>query len=154
MFSLTGWKVGWVAGPRLLVEVVTKAHQFITFTTPAALQLGVAYGMEQQIDFALELTRELQSKRDKLAAGLARLGFDVLPCEGTYFLTAGIRGLTNEPDSAFCERLVKDAGVALIPLGVFFKDGTPDHMVRFAFCKTHAVIHEALARLETYFTAK
>ncbi|MEI9993259.1 MAG: aminotransferase [Rhizomicrobium sp.] len=151
MFSLTGWKVGWVTGPRALVEVVTKTHQFITFTTPTALQLGVAYGIEQQIDFTLNLTRELQAKRDKLAAGLSRLGFDVLPCEGTYFLTAGIRGLTNEPDRAFCERLVKDAGVALIPLSVFFDEAKPDHMVRFAFCKKHEVIDEAIARLERYF---
>jgi aspartate/methionine/tyrosine aminotransferase len=153
MFSLTGWKVGWVTGPARLVEVVTKAHQFITFTTPTALQLGVAYALEHQIDFTLALTKELQAKRDKLAAGLARLGFDVLPCEGTYFLTAGISALTNEPDTAFCERIAKDARVAAIPLSVFFQDGNPDHMVRFAFCKKHAVIDEALTLLEKYFGA-
>jgi aspartate/methionine/tyrosine aminotransferase len=151
MFSLTGWKVGWVTGPRALVEVVTKAHQFITFTTPTALQLGVAYGLEQQIEFTLALTMELQAKRDKLARGIARLGFEILPCEGTYFLTAGIRGLTNEPDRAFCERIVKEARVALIPLSVFFKQGKPDTMVRFAFCKKHDVIDEALRRLERCF---
>lgn len=154
MFSLTGWKVGWVTGPRALVDVVTKAHQFITFTTPTALQLGVAYGIEQQIDFTLELTRELQSKRDKLAAGIAKLGFEILPCEGTYFLTAGISALTNESDKQFCERLVREAGVALIPLSVFFKDGKPDNMVRFAFCKKHEVIEESLRRLENYFGKK
>ena len=151
MFSLTGWKVGWVTGPARLVEVVTKAHQFITFTTPTALQLGVAYGLEQQIDFTLNLTKELQAKRDTLAAGIARLGFDVLPCEGTYFLTASIKNLTNEPDTAFCERLVKEAGVALIPLSVFFKDGKPEHMVRFAFCKKIEVIEESVRRMERYF---
>jgi aspartate/methionine/tyrosine aminotransferase len=154
MFSLTGWKVGWVTGPRALVEVVTKAHQFITFTTPTALQLGVAYGLEQQIDFTLALTKELQAKRDKLARGIARLGFDILPCEGTYFLTAGIRGLTNEPDRQFCERLVREAKVALIPLSVFFKDSKPDTMVRFAFCKKHDVLDEALARLARHFHSK
>jgi N-succinyldiaminopimelate aminotransferase len=153
MFSLTGLKVGWVAGPARLVEVVSKAHQFITFTTPTALQLGVAYGIEHQIDFTLNLTKELQSKRDKLSSGIAKLGFEVLPCEGTYFLTAGISGLTNEPDRAFCERLVKEAGVALIPLSVFFKDEKPDNMVRFAFCKKHEVIDDALARMERYFKA-
>jgi N-succinyldiaminopimelate aminotransferase len=153
MFSLTGWKVGWVTGPRALVEVVTKAHQFLTFTTPTALQLGVAYGLEHAIDFTLNLTRELQAKRDKLAGGLAALGFEVLPCQGTYFLTANIRGLTNEPDTAFCERLVKEAGVALIPLSVFFSDTMPDTMVRFAFCKKHDVIDEALARLARHLRA-
>jgi len=75
MFSLTGWKVGWVTGPQPLVDVISKAHQFITFTTPAALQLGVAHGIEHQMEFTLELTRALQAKRDLLAAGIARLGF-------------------------------------------------------------------------------
>jgi aspartate/methionine/tyrosine aminotransferase len=147
MFALTGWKVGWVTGPRALIEVVSKAHQFLTFTTPANLQLGVAYGIEHEIEFTLQLTRDLQAKRDRLAAGLSNLGFEMLPCEGTFFLTAGISGLTNETDTAFCQRLVKEAGVALIPLSVFFKDGKPDNMVRFAFCKKLEVIDEAVRRL-------
>ncbi len=103
------------------------------------------------MDFTLGLTKALQSNRDLLAESLARLGFEVLPCEGTYFLTAGIRGLTNERDDAFCRRLVREAGVALIPLSAFFENGEPDHLVRFAFCKKRALLEEALSRLERYF---
>lgn len=154
MFSLTGWKVGWVTGPQPLVDVVTKAHQFITFTTPTALQLGVAHGIEHQMAFTLELTRELQAKRDLLSQGIARLGFKPLACEGTYFLTADISGLTNEPDRVFCERLVREAGVALIPLSVFYKDGKPGNLVRFAFCKKREVIEELIRRLERNFDKK
>ena len=152
MFSLTGWKIGWVTGAPPLIDVVARAHQFITFTTSPALQLGIAHALEHEMDFTLALTGSLESNRDLLADGLTRLGFDVLPCEGTYFLTAGIRALTNEPDRAFCERLVRDAGVALIPLSVFFGDGLPDHLARFAFCKRRDVIEDALSRLEKYFT--
>jgi N-succinyldiaminopimelate aminotransferase len=151
MFSLTGWKIGWVTGPQPLIDVIAKAHQFITFATSPALQLGIAYALEHEMEFTLELTKRLQANRDILAERLPRLGFDVLPCEGSYFLTAGIRSLTNESDRAFCERLVREAGVALIPLSVFFSGGQPDHLVRFAFCKKRAVIEEALARLERYF---
>jgi aspartate/methionine/tyrosine aminotransferase len=154
MFSLTGWKVGWVTGPPALIDVVAKAHQFITFTTPPALQLGIAYALEREIEFTLNLTKSLQANRDVLAEGLGRLGFRTLPCEGSYFLTADISTLTNEPDVAFCERLVREVGVALIPLSVFFEDGKPDHLVRFAFCKKRAVIEEALARLQKYFHAE
>jgi aspartate/methionine/tyrosine aminotransferase len=153
MFSLTGWKIGWVTGAAELVDVIAKAHQFLTFTTSPALQLGVAHALEHEMDFTLGLTRELQGRRDLLADGLKKLGFDLLPCEGTYFLTADIRKLTNEPDTVFCERLVREAGVALIPLSVFFEAGTPDHLVRFAFCKTRPVLEEALARLERHFGA-
>lgn len=151
MFSLTGWKVGWVTGPKPLIETVGKAHQFITFTTAPALQLGVAYGLEHEMEFTLGLTRELQAKRDLLRDGIARLGFKPLVCEGTYFLTADISGLTNEPDRVFCERLVRQAGVALIPLSVFYKDNQPQNLVRFAFCKKREVIQEAIARLERHF---
>ena len=152
IFSLTGWKVGWVTGPRELVEVATKSHQFLTFTTPPALQLGVAHGLTHAMDFPLALTARLQNNRDVLAAGLTGLGFDVQPCEGTYFLTAGIARLTNEKDFAFCERLIREAGVALIPLSAFFESGTPDTFVRFAFCKQQSVIEQSLARLTGYFT--
>jgi len=151
MFSLTGWKIGWVTGDAPLVDVVAKAHQFLTFTTSPALQLGIAHALDHEMEFTLGLTRELEAKRDLLANGLARLGFDVLPCEGTYFLTAGIRKFTNESDVAFCQRLVREAGVALIPLSAFFEGNTPDHLVRFAFCKKREVIEDALARLERHF---
>ena len=76
------------------------------------------------------------------------------PCEGTYFLTAGITKLTNEKDFAFCERLIRDAGVALIPLSAFFSSGTPDTYVRFAFCKQQALIEQSLERLEKYFKSR
>jgi aspartate/methionine/tyrosine aminotransferase len=154
IFSLTGWKVGWVTGPRELVSVVTKAHQFLTFTTSPALQTGVAHGLSHEMDFPMALTKRLQKNRDVLAAGLSRLGFEVQPCEGTYFLTAGISKLTNEKDFAFCERLIREAGVALIPLSAFFKSGTPDTFVRFAFCKQQALIEQSLGRLEKYFANK
>ena len=154
IFSLTGWKVGWVTGPRELVAVATKAHQFLTFTTPPALQLGVAHGLTHEMDFPLSLTRRLQQNRDILTAGLTKLGFEVQPCEGTYFLTDGISKLTNEKDFAFCERLIREAGVALIPLSAFFQSGTPDTFVRFAFCKQQSLIEQSLGRLEKYFAAK
>jgi N-succinyldiaminopimelate aminotransferase len=151
MFSLTGWKVGWVTGTAPLIDVVANAHQFLTFTTSPALQLGIAHALEREMDFTMGLRSELQANRDRLSEGIARLGFEVLPCEGTYFLTADIRKLTNEHDRVFCERLVREAGVALIPLSGFFTEGKPDTLVRFAFCKQPSVIEEALKRLQKHF---
>jgi len=100
-----------------------------------------------------DATLKLIANRDVLREAIVRLGFKPLACEGSYFLTADISGLTNESDRDFCERLVREAGVALIPLSVFFADGKPDNLVRFAFCKKRAVIDEAVARLEKFFTS-
>jgi aspartate/methionine/tyrosine aminotransferase len=152
IFSLTGWKVGWVTGPRELVTVATKAHQFITFTTNTAAQLGVSEGLTKYMDFPISLGKRLEGNRDVLSAALTKLGFEVLPCEGTYFLTAGISRLTNEKDLAFCERLIREAGVGLIPLSAFFQGGKPDTYVRFAFCKQRATLEDAIQRLEKYFS--
>ncbi|HKD46343.1 MAG TPA: aminotransferase [Rhizomicrobium sp.] len=152
IFSLTGWKVGWLTGPRAMISVIAKAHQFLTFTTPPALQLGIAYGLRHEMESAIALTKRLQANRDLLASELKELGFAILPSEGTYFLAAGIQNLTNEKDRAFCERLVREAGVALIPLSEFFSGpNRPDTYVRFAFCKERSVIEEALARLKRHF---
>jgi N-succinyldiaminopimelate aminotransferase len=153
IFSLTGWKVGWVEGPRALVDVIANVHQFLTFTTPGALQLGVAHGLAHQMDFPKALAARLEGNRDLLARGLHELGFGVLSAEGTYFLTARIDGMTNENDRTFCERMVREGGVAAIPLSAFFPGGGPEIYVRFAFCKQRAVIEDALARLKQWLQA-
>src|SRR5258707_7558261 len=151
MFSLTGWKIGWIAGPATLVQVISKAHQFNTFTTSPALQLGVAHGLAHEMDYAVRNTSELQEKRDIIAGALKAAGFDVLASEGTYFITASIRNLTNEPDREFCMRLTREAGVAPIPISAFFGEEGPTDLVRFAFCKQHAVLQEAGRRMGAHF---
>ncbi|HEX3484488.1 MAG TPA: aminotransferase [Micropepsaceae bacterium] len=153
MFALTGWKIGWICGPARLVQVIAKAHQFNTFTTSPALQLGVAHGLQHEMEFALENARELQAKRDIISAALAAAGFEVLGSEGTYFITASIRNLTNEPDREFCKRLTHEAGVTPIPLSVFYGEDGPTDVVRFAFCKKQAVLEEAGKRLNAHFSA-
>ena len=151
MFSLTGWKVGWVTGPAALMRAVINAHQFTTFTTSPALQLGIAYALENEMEFTLELTRALQAKRDFLGEALRRLGFGVSRSEGTYFLAADISNLTHESDRDFCERLTRDAGVAAIPLSPFYGVDGPQTLIRFAFCKKQEVLEEAVQRLERHF---
>ena len=151
IFSLTGWKIGWVAGPAPLIAAVTKVHQFLTFTVSPALQIGIAHGLEHEMDFTLSLTHALQKKRDRLAGIMAPLGFEALPCEGTCFLTARTGDLTGEPDRAFCERLAREARVALIPLSPFYGTDGPTDLVRFAFCKNPENLGDAITRLENYF---
>jgi aspartate/methionine/tyrosine aminotransferase len=151
MFALTGWKVGWIEGPAGLMDAIANAHQFLTFTTSPALQLGVAHALEREMGFTLEMTRSLQKKRDLLSAALRKVGFALLPCEGTYFVTGSIKNLTNEADAEFCKRLTREAGVAAIPLSAFYAEDAPADLVRFAFCKKESVLESAIERLERYF---
>jgi len=151
-FSLTGWKVGYITGPAALLRPITKAHQFVTFTTPPNLQHAVALGLGFDAAYFAGLGAALARSRDRLAAGLASLEVPVLPCDGTYFLVLDVRSWlrAGEDDVAFCRRLVTEAGVALIPMSAFYAAEAPRHLVRACFCKEDATLDAALQRLHAW----
>jgi aspartate/methionine/tyrosine aminotransferase len=154
-FSLTGWKVGYVSGPARLVAAVEKAHQFVTFATNGALQYAVALGLGLPDSYFATLAAEQQQKRDRLRGTLDRIGLTTLPCDGTYFITSDISRLGFDgSDYDFCRHLTATAGVAAIPLSVFYHPegtDTPQHLIRFCFSKKDAVLDEAARRLERHF---
>lgn len=90
IFSLTGWKVGFVMAAPPLLRVLARAHQVITFTTPPNLQVAVAYGLAKGDEYFDGMRAGLQRSRDLLARGLGERGFTVLPCAATYFLTVDL----------------------------------------------------------------
>ncbi len=145
IFSLTGWKVGFVCGPKALVDQMARAHQFITFATPPALQHGVAYGLglpQAAFDAALA---ELRAQRDHLAGRLMEAGFQVMPAEGTYFLNID---LGDVPDPvAFAFELVTRYGVATIPLKAFCESGRNLPVLRLCFAKSFATLDRGIAGL-------
>ena len=151
-FSLTGWKIGYVTGPAHLMDVVGKTHQFVTFTTPPAMQSAVAYGLGKDDDYFASLASTLEAKRDLLSDGLRAAGFDVLPADGTYFVSADFRSLGfNGTDDEFCREITVKAKVAAIPLSAFYSTAdAPRHLVRFCFCKQDAILKEASTRLKAY----
>ncbi len=151
-FSATGWKVGYISAPKALASVVIKAHQNLTFTTPPNLQRAAAVGLAKDDAYFASLSGDLQAKRDLLSAGLARIGFAILPVQGTYFVTTDFRPLGfNGDDAAFCRYITEQAKVTAIPVTAFYEGEAPNHYARFAFCKREEVLTEALARLERLF---
>ncbi|CAO4167385.1 aminotransferase [Methylorubrum populi] len=150
IFSLTGWKVGFVMASEPLMRILSRAHQFLTFTTPPNLQEAVAYGLSKDDAYFTGMRAELSRSRDRLTAGLSGLGFRVLPSAGTYFLTVDIAGFGLD-DTAFCERIVREHGVAAIPISAFYERGAVTNLVRFCFAKTDATLDAAVARLGDVF---
>ncbi len=153
-FSLTGWKIGYVTAAAELAAVVAKAHQNLTFATAPNLQRAVAHGLRKDRGYFAALAQGMGARRGQLSAGLARLGFGVLPASGSYFVVADIAGLSGEDDAGFCRWMVERAGVAAIPLSAFYDAEPPRSLVRFAFCKRAEVLDAALARLETALPAR
>ncbi len=149
IFSFTGWKIGWACGPADMVAAVRTAKQFLTFVSGAPLQHAVAVGLRLGDDFYDGYTAEMRAKRDRLCAGLADAGLDVLVPQGTYFASCDIRSIGEADGIEFCLGLPERAGVVAVPTMVFYDDkaaGAP--IVRFAFCKKDEVLDEAVARLK------
>jgi N-succinyldiaminopimelate aminotransferase len=150
-FSLTGWKVGWVSGPAHLVAAVRAAKQFLTYTSPAPLQLAIAHGLGFPPDRMAEFATDLAAKRDLLCDGLAGLGYAVFRPSATYFATTDIAAVAPGMSAQdFCLGLPGRCGVVAIPSSVFYDPADPDAgrtLVRWAFCKQDAVLHDAIARL-------
>lgn len=148
IFGMTGWKVGMVFAAPPLMKVLSKAHQFLTFTTPPNLQAAVAYGLGKDDSYFTGMRAGLQRSRDRLAQGLAALGFSVLPSTGTYFLSIDLAGHPGRAeDEAFCLDLVQRNKVAAIPVSAFYAQDAVRSVVRFCFAKHDATIDRALERL-------
>ncbi len=148
IFSLTGWKVGFVCAAPKIMKALAKAHQFITFTTPPNLQSAVAYGLAKDDSYFAAMREGFQRSRDRFGRGLAERGFAVLPSAGTYFLNIDIAPLGFSDDFDFCTRLVEEHGVAAIPASAFYVENAVKTVVRFCFAKQDATLDGALARLD------
>ena len=148
IFSLTGWKVGWMCAAPAISSVLAKAHQFLTFTTPPNLQAAAAYGLGKDAAYFTDMRAGYQRSRDRLAAGLTGLGYAVLPSAATYFLSIDLaRSGIAMDDVTFCRWLIEEAGVAAIPVSAFYAEDAVTNVVRLCFAKQDATLDAALERM-------
>ncbi len=147
-FGLTGWKVGWAMGPRVLRDAVLQAHQYVTFAVPTPLQHAVAAALRLPDAYFLELQADYARRRGKLLHALDAAGLVPWSPEGAYFACVDVAGRGFTDDDAFCRDLTTRVGVAAIPLSAFYVDRSRAPCVaRFAFCKADATLDEAARRL-------
>jgi len=148
-FHVTGWKVGYVAAPAALTREFRKVHQFNVFTVNSPMQIGLARFLAEPSHYE-SLAAFYQAKRDRFRAGLARTRLRLLPCEGSYFQSVDYSAVSDLPDTAFCEWLTTEVGVAAIPLSAFYRVAPPLRVARFCFAKRDETLDAALARLARF----
>jgi aspartate/methionine/tyrosine aminotransferase len=148
IFSLTGWKVGWMVAAPELANVVARAHQFLTFCTAPNLQAAVAFGLDEGDAWIEPMKRRFEGARDKMTRGLRDAGFTVLDAAATYFLCVDLKasGIPVD-DDAFAVAAVESAGVAVVPLSAFAEQNPPRHLVRLCFGKKDETIDAGVAAM-------
>ncbi|MFF4936009.1 pyridoxal phosphate-dependent aminotransferase [Micromonospora sp. NPDC000729] len=150
-FNATGWKIGWACGPERMVAAVRTVKQYLTFAGGTPFQYAVAAALPERHGWLSELRARLMTARDTLRDALTSSGWRCFSCEAGYFLQVDARSVGYLDGTALCQDLATKAGVVAIPSSAFYADTEAGrHLVRFAFCKSHAVIATAAGRLAEF----
>jgi aspartate/methionine/tyrosine aminotransferase len=145
-YHVTGWRVGYCLAPAPLTVEIRKIHQFMMFAADTPMQYAFVDRLSDPASY-LGLSVFYQQKRDLLAATLKSSRFELLPSEGTFFMLARFRHFSQESDSDFVLRLIRDFRVATSPLSAFYSDGTDHGLIRLSFAKDDATLLEGARRL-------
>ena len=133
-FHVTGWKTGYVVGPKNLMHEFRKVHQFNVFTANAPIQYALAEYMSEPSRY-MGVAEMYQRKRDVFLSAVSASRFKLKPSKGTYFQLLDYSAISEEEDQDFAVRLTADFQVASIPISVFYHNPVQDHVLRFCFAK-------------------
>ena len=148
IFSLTGWKVGWMVAAPELANVVARAHQFLTFCTAPNLQSAVAFGMSEGDAWIEPMKQRFARARDRMTQGLRGAGFAVLHAASTYFLCVDLKASGIDlDDESFAVAAVEKAGVAVVAVSAFAEEDPSRHLVRLCFGKKDETIDAGVAAM-------
>lgn len=146
LLHTTGWKLGYCLAPEQLMKEFRKVHQFNVFSVNTPMQVGIARYLKDPQTY-LGLSAFFQQKRDLFRQLLGETKFKLLPCNGSYFQCVSYEQLSDEKDVAMAERLIKEYGVASIPVSAFYIRNTDHHVLRFCFAKKQETLEKAVERL-------
>ena len=141
-FHNTGWKTGYCVAPDHLMKEIRKIHEITVFSVNHPMQVAYAEYLKKPEHY-LELSNFYQNKRDLFLNLIKDSKFSYTPSDGTYYQLLNFSAITDEKDVDFAERLVKEKGLASIPVSVFNIDEKDNSQLRFCFAKTDETLEKA-----------
>ncbi|MCX2574460.1 methionine aminotransferase [Pedobacter sandarakinus] len=146
LLHATGWKVGYCLAPEHLTKEFRKVHQFNVFSVNSPMQEAIANYLSEPSNY-MGLANFFQNKRDYFQSLLSGSRFELLPCKGSYFQCASYQNISDEKDTDFTMRLIKEFGVAAIPISAFYQKSTDYGIIRFCFAKEDETLALAAEKL-------
>lgn len=151
-YSITGWRLGYLIGPKEVVEGAKKVHDFLTVGAAAPLQEAATVGLKFDESYYEELLEIYTEKREYFLKGLDEAGLEHNVPQGTYFVMVDIskflelEQFKDYTDLEFCEWMIQNIGVAAVPGSSFFKEEV-HHLIRLHFAREKSTMDEAIKRL-------
>jgi aminotransferase len=154
-YSVTGWRVGYLVAEESLTQELRKMHDFHTVTAPHPFQVALAGALDLPPAFYDRLRAEYWERKQILCEALSSAGIQYYEPGGAYFLWCDYSRISDQDDTVFNERLLREAGVAAVPGSVFFPNATTNpKRVRFTFSKSISTMAEAAKRLAGFSLKK
>jgi len=146
LFHATGWKTGYCLAPAEMMKEIRKIHQFMVFCVNTPIQYALAEFLKNSDTF-LHLPAIFQERRNYFGHLLNNSLYKLTPSAGTYFQIIDYSAISDEQDVDFAIRLVKDFGVAAIPLSVFYREKPKVNLLRVCFAKSNETLNAGVAQL-------
>ena len=148
-YAMTGWRLGYAAGPAPLVKVMTKIHQSCIMSAPTTSQYAAITAL-RQCDDQIEMMRDEYNRRRRyVVKALNEMGLTCFEPRGAFYVFPSIQisGLTS---SEFCEQLLREKEVAIIPGSVFGASGEGYARISYAYSVDH--LQTAMKRIREFLT--
>lgn len=145
--SMTGWRLGYAVGPKEIISLMTKLHQFAIMSAPTTSQYAAIEALKNGDDDIEYMRGQYDMRRRLIVDGLNQIGLKCFEPEGAFYVFPSVKstGLTSEE---FCEKLIYSKHVAVVPGNAFGASG--EGFVRISYCYSTKHITEALARMEAF----
>lgn len=146
--AMTGWRVGYICGPKAIMQHILHVHELVTTSISAPSQYAAQEALAHGLDDTIPMKSDYQKRRDFLLHGLTQLGFKVIRPQGAFYIFAQIAPQLNQDDRQLAQELLAQEKLALLP-GSFFGVGGTGY-VRFSYAASMTSIKGALVRLHDY----
>ena len=138
-FHNTGWKMGYCAAPRELMNEFRKIHQFNVFSVNHPMQKAISIYLKNPDNYEY-LSGFFEAKRNVFLEALGGSRFEFVPSKGTYFQLLGYKGISDEGDMELATRMTREQKVASIPVSAFYSKKTDNKILRFCFAKSEETL--------------